>query len=195
MDSRAIEGNGSSEAVDSKGPRNWDQIKVPGLHPSMSMSDLMSHIGNCISEQMTSGNLPSADQQSEYQDILEDIAQYLLNDNQATTASDEKSLMTRVNSLCCLLQKDPVTGQHSQIDGESCAEGPDGGKDIQLNNTPESKVRPDAKAPEEDAKDVPGGRQAPGMSRKDSFGELLLHLPRIASLPKFLFNISEEDDD
>ncbi|KAH7546133.1 uncharacterized protein LOC107426267 isoform X1 [Ziziphus jujuba] len=196
MDSRAIEGNGSSEAVDSKGPKNWDQIKVPGLHPSMSMSDLMSRIGNCISEQMTSGNPPSADQQSEYQDMLEDIAQYLLNDNQATTDSDEKSLMTRVNSLCCLLQKDPVTGQQSQFDGESCTEGPDGGKDVQLNNTSESTVKPDAKAPEEDAKDVLGGRQAPpGMSRKDSFGELLLHLPRIASLPKFLFNISEEDDD
>lgn len=187
MDSRAIEGNGSSEAVDSKGPRNWDQIKVPGLNQSMSMTDLMSHIENCISEQITSGNPPSADQQSEYQVILDDISHYLLNDNQSTTASDEKSLMTRVNSLCCLLQKDPVTG-------ESCAEGPAGGKDDQLKNNPDDKVRPDAKAPEEDAKDVLGGRQAPpAMSRKDSFGDLLLHLPRIASLPKFLFGISEED--
>ena len=69
-----------------------------------------------------------------------------------------------------------------------------GGKDDQLKNNPDDKVRPDAKAPEEDAKDVLGGRQAPpAMSRKDSFGDLLLHLPRIASLPKFLFGISEED--
>ncbi|PON99328.1 ATP-dependent DNA helicase [Trema orientale] len=196
MDTRAIEGNGSSEIVDSRGPKNWDQIKVPGLHPSMSMSDLMSHIENCISEQITSGNPSTADQQSEYQDILEDIAQYLLNDNQLTTASDEKSLMTRVNSLCCLLQKDPVTLQQSQADGESCVEGPaGGGKDIQLNSAPDSKVRSDVKASEEEWKDNPTGRQPSGMSRKDSFGELLLHLPRIASLPKFLFNISEEDGD
>lgn len=180
MDTRAIEGNGSSETVNSRGLRNWNQIKVPGLHPSMSMSDLMSHIENCISEQITSGNPSSANQQSEYQDMLEDIAQYLLSDNQLTTASDENSLMTRVNSLCCLLQKDPSTLQQSQADGESCVEGPAGGKGI-------------APGPEEDVKDNLNGKQAQGMSRKDSFGELLLHLPRIASLPKFLFNISEED--
>lgn len=191
MDTRAIEGNGSSEAVDSKGSRNWDQIKVPGLKPSMSMTDLMSHIENCISEQMTSGNPPSADQQSEYQLMLDDIAQYLLNDNPSATASDEKSLMTRVNSLCCLLQKDPTTVQLPQEGGESYAEGPAGG----INGTSDGKGRPDVKAPEEDAKDALGGRQAPpAMSRKDSFGDLLLHLPRITSLPKFLFNISEEDD-
>lgn len=174
MDTRAIEGNASSETVNSRAPRNWNQIKVPGLHPSMSMSDLMSHIENCISEQIPS----SANQPTDYQDMLDDIAQYLLNDNQLTTASDEKSLMTRVNSLCCLLQKDPATLQQSQADGESCVEGPAGGKDV---------------APEEDVKDNPIGKQAAAMSRKDSFGELLLHLPRIASLPKFLFNISEED--
>lgn len=174
MDTRAIEGNASSETVNSRAPRNWDQIKVPGLHPSMSMSDLMSHIENCISEQIPS----SANQPTDYHDMLDDIAQYLLNDNQLTTASDEKSLMTRVNSLCCLLQKDPATLQQSQAAVESCVEGPAGGKDV---------------ASEEDVKDNPIGKQAPAMSRKDSFGELLLHLPRIASLPKFLFNISEED--
>ena len=191
MDARAIEGNGTSETVNS-----WDQIKVPGLHPSMSMSDLMSHIENCISEQITSGNPSSSDQQSEYQDILADIAQYLLNDNQLTTASDEKSLMTRVNSLCCLLQKDPATLQQSQVDGKSCVEGPaGGGKDIQLNSALDGRIRSDVKASEEYVKDNPVGKQPLGMSRKDSFGELLLHLPRIASLPKFLFNISEEDGD
>ncbi|XP_040374071.1 uncharacterized protein LOC112197464 isoform X1 [Rosa chinensis] len=193
MDARAIEGNGSSEVVDSRGPRNWEQIKVPGLHPSMSMSDFMSHIGNCISEQMTSGNPPSADQQSEYQDILEDIAQYLLSDTQLTAAdeSHETSLMSRVNSLCCLLQKDPTSLQTSQVE----VEGTDGGRDIQLNHTPGGISGADMQAPEEDMKDVPGGKKAPGMSRKDSFGELLFHLPRIASLPslpKVLFNISED---
>ena len=189
MDCRAIEGSSSSE-TDSKGPRNWDEIKVPGLRPSMSVSDFLGHIEHCLSEQVTSGQ--------EYQEMLEDIAQYLLNDNQVTAASDEKSLMSRVNSLCCLLQKDPPAVQNSH-DDDSAVEGPDRGKGIQLSHTHESmqddKSRIDVKAVEEDSRDVSGGKQTPGMSRKDSFGDLLLHLPRIASLPKFLFNISEEDSD
>jgi hypothetical protein len=193
MDTRAIEGNGSSEAVDSAGSRNWKA----GLHPSMSMSDIVNHIGLCISEQMTSGNLPAADEGSGYDDILEDIAQYLLNDNQFTAASDEKSLMSRVNSLCCLLQKDSGTVQNSAGNGESCAEGPDGGTGIQVKHNSEqihdNKYRADLKVSDQDTRDVSGSKQVSAMSRKDSFGDLLLHLPRIASLPKFLFNISEED--
>ncbi|KAL7193540.1 hypothetical protein ACSBR2_025196 [Camellia fascicularis] len=34
---------------------------------------------------------------------------------------------------------------------------------------------------------------AASMSRKNSFGDLLLSLPRITSLPKFLFDILEDD--
>ncbi|KAI4344325.1 hypothetical protein L6164_011565 [Bauhinia variegata] len=187
-------GSASSE-IDSKGPRNWDEIKLPGMHRSISMSDFMSQIGHRISEQMTSGNPDFSGEISECQDILEDLQQYLLNDNQSTAASDEKSLMSRVNSLCCLLQKDPVAVQNS----ENTAQGPDNGKDIQLHHSSESlrddENITDVKAAEEETKDVSGGNQVQGMSRKDSFGDLLLHLPRIASLPKFLFNISEEDAD
>ncbi|KAJ9141257.1 hypothetical protein P3X46_031811 [Hevea brasiliensis] len=197
MDTRAIEGSGICEAVDSKGPRNWDQIKVPGLHSSVSMSDLMNHIGNCISEQMTSGNPPFSTDGSECQDILEDIAQYLLSDTQLTTSSDEKRLMARVNSLCCLLQKDPTSNQNLQVNNEGCIGESGNGKGVQLNSTnellQENRSKADTKDPEMNMKDVSGSKQSPGMSRKDSFGELLLHLPRIASLPKFLFNISEED--
>ncbi|KAM7252671.1 hypothetical protein ACFE04_008180 [Oxalis oulophora] len=172
MDSRATEGSGIFEAVDSKGARNWDNIKVPGLHPSMSMTDLMNHIGS----EMTARN-PSLS--GECDNILEDIAQYLLSDTQFTTAatSDDKCLMSRVNSLCCLLQKDPTP----QANGESSSQGPNDGNEIQLNPTSLSTIRDDkSKAPE-------------GMSRKDSFSDLLMRLPRIASLPKFLFNISEEN--
>lgn len=188
-------GSGVCEAVDSKGPRNWDQIKVPGLHPSMSMSDLMNHIGHRLSEHMTSEN-PSSENRPDCQEMLEDIAQYLLSDTQFTTASDEKSLMSRVNSLCCLLQKDNTTGTSSQANGENY-DGGDDGKDVQLNRGHGFEFnitgKDDVKAFEGETKEVSSSRQAPGMSRKDSFSELLLHLPRIASLPKFLFNISEED--
>lgn len=158
----------------------------------MSMSDLVNHIGHCISEQMTAANPSFANQGPEYQDILEDIAQCLLNDNQSTT-SDEKSLMKRVNSLCCLLQKDPTntTAQNTQFNDESHGEAPDDRKSDKVGNLYRGDVKPFA----EDVKDNLGTKQAVGMSRKDSFGELLLHLPRIASIPKFLFNIEEEDSD
>ncbi|XP_065849325.1 uncharacterized protein [Euphorbia lathyris] len=189
-------GNGNCETVDSKGPRNWDQIKVPGLHPSMSMGDFMNHIENCISEQITSGNPPSVDG-SERQNILEDIAQYLFSDTQLTTSSDEKRLMARVNSLCCLLQKEPTSTQNlQQLNEESCISESDNGKGLLQvsNNTNESLFeKPSMNETEANTKDVSGSKPVPGMSRKDSFGELLLHLPRIASLPKFLFNISEDD--
>ncbi|KAJ0089882.1 hypothetical protein Patl1_14493 [Pistacia atlantica] len=58
-----------------------------------------------------------------------------------------------------------------------------------------TKMEVEMKAPEVDPKDFSGGKPATGMSRKDSLGEMLLHLPRITSLPKFLFNISEEDSE
>lgn len=203
MDTRAIEGSGLCE-VDSKAPRNWDQIKLPGIHPSMSMTDLMNHLGNCISEQMTSGNQPLSEEGPECREILEGIAQYLLSDTQLTTASDEK-LMSRVNSLCCLLQKDPGSTQNlQQLSGESSAGKPNNGgneNSSQPNSIFElmpdtTKPRGDMKTPEVDTKDIvsPGSKPTTtGMSRKDSFSDLLLHLPRIASLPKFLFNISEDD--
>lgn len=184
MDCPSVDGSTcTSSETESKAPRSLDQIKVPGLKPSMSMSDFLGQIELHLSEQMTSGNPPlSAAVGSEgYQEILEDIAQHLLNDNQVAAASDEKSLMSRVNSLCCLLQKDPVAVQNSHCAEDSnTGEGPGDGKDVK---------------PAEDSRDASSGKQALGMSRKDSFGDLLLHLPRIASLPKFLFNISEDDGD
>ncbi|PKI70200.1 hypothetical protein CRG98_009392, partial [Punica granatum] len=179
IDSCAIEGNGSSESAGSRRLQNWDQIKVPGLHPSISMSDLVNHLGQCLNEQIASD--PSSTGASECQEILQDIAQYLLSDTQSAAASDEKSLMARVNSLCCLLQKDsavqdlPENGVDFSIDIEARTDV--GGSEVDVNNRSGC------------------NKQPMGMSRKDSLGDLLLHLPRIASLPKFLFDISEDDSE
>ncbi|OIV99840.1 hypothetical protein TanjilG_26178 [Lupinus angustifolius] len=196
MDCRTIEGSSTSSETDSKIPRNWDQVNVPGLRPSISLSDLIGHIEHCLSEQITSGNPSFNGEVPEYQEMLENISQYLLNDNQVTTTSDEKSLMSRVDSLCCLLQKDTAEVQNSH-DNENTIEGPHCGKDVQLSHhifdPIQGKISTmDIKA-EEDSGDVSSGKQAPGMSRKDSFGDLIFHIPRITSLSKFLFNISEED--
>ncbi|KAJ0965781.1 hypothetical protein J5N97_026919 [Dioscorea zingiberensis] len=137
------------------------------------MRDLANHLEQCISEQMISGNpgnsLPS-------RDVLEELTQYLLSDTQVSSTSDELSLMSRVNSLCCLLQKDGPTVQN-----------------LQTSNNHESldEYGPHS-TPQDDRNDAAVLKQQ-GISRKESFGDLLLHLPRIASLPQFLFNISEED--
>ncbi|GMP36026.1 hypothetical protein CsSME_00008272 [Camellia sinensis var. sinensis] len=171
MDLRA---NGSHGGDGLQAQRDWEQIKVPGLRQSMSMSDLVNHIGHCISERMASGNSPCRKEALECQDMLENIAQALLSDTQFTTASDEKTLMSRVNSLCCLLQ-DPATAPNVQVDCESQLQGLDDRKHIQASESMHENA-------------------AGSMSRKDSFGDLLLSLPRITSLPKFLFDISEDDE-
>ncbi|KAG6599137.1 hypothetical protein SDJN03_08915, partial [Cucurbita argyrosperma subsp. sororia] len=188
----SAEASANFEVGSSRSPKNWEQTKVPGLHPSMSMSDLVNHIGQCITEQMTGANPSFANQGLGYQDILEDIAQSLLNDNQSTT-SDEKSLMKRVNSLCCLLQKDPTntTTQNSLFNEESRGDGPDDRKSNKVGNV----LRGDVEAAfTDDVKDNSDTKQTIGMSRKDSFSELMLHLPRITSIPNFLFNISEDSE-
>ncbi|CAN0912193.1 hypothetical protein LINGRAPRIM_LOCUS812 [Linum grandiflorum] len=230
MDTHAIEGRGNFESVDSRAPRNWDQIKVPGMTQSMSMSDLMCHLGNCISEQMNSGNASLAADAEESREILSDIAQYLLSDTQLTTAADEKRLMARVDSLCCLLQKDPTSSQNLQTIGEESNKESENGDDekrlmarvnslcclLQKDPTPSQNLQMTGQGSNGDTdngdkmfqlnqrsgtmteaslKEASSSKQSMGMSRKDSFGELLLHLPRIASLPKFLFHISEEHGD
>jgi hypothetical protein len=55
-------------------------------------------------------------------------------------------------------------------------------------------IQIDMQAAEEEWRDVYDGHGnlESGMFRKDSFGDLLFNLPRIASLPKFLFNMSQD---
>ncbi|XP_038879516.1 uncharacterized protein LOC120071357 isoform X2 [Benincasa hispida] len=190
MDAHEIEENRSTKVT--RKPRNWEQIKVPGIHPSVSMSDLVNHIGHHITEQMASTKTPFVDNGSEeYQSMLDDIAQYLLSDNQLSAASDEVSLMSRVDSLCCLLQKEPV--QSSQTNGENCVEGANYRDDVAMLRDGKN-IEDHIKIHPETTQEVSGSIQASAMSRKDSYGDLLLHLPRIASLPKLLFDISDGDE-
>ena len=124
-----IEETGSSETEESKGLNQWEQLKVPGLRSSMSMSDLVNHVGHCLSEQLNSGHPLYSGEGLQGKDMLEEIAQYLLTDSQHTLDSDGKSLMSRVNSLCCLLQKDPATAQNLQLNSEGGIDMTDEGKD------------------------------------------------------------------
>ncbi|KAL4566748.1 hypothetical protein LXL04_030871 [Taraxacum kok-saghyz] len=160
MDTSAIEEIRKAGKVN-----NWEQMKVPGIHPSMSMSDLVTHIENRITEQRTTTNHPLSLEEQESLEILEDISRCLFNDAQyGSSTSDEKSVMSKVNSLCCLLQKDPSTFQDL----------------AKTDNGNESKDGAGVVGEDE------GGSGK--MSRKDSVGDLLLNLPRIASLPQFFYN-------
>ncbi|KAL3535162.1 hypothetical protein ACH5RR_003623 [Cinchona calisaya] len=187
-------GNGICEQSDSQGLKDSEQLKVSGLRPSMSMTDLVSHIGNHISEQVTSGSIPS-EKALECRNILENIAQILLSDTQNVAASDEK-LLKKVNSLCCLLQ-DPAGASSTQVEVENLLEGPLTGRDAELNFPCdfmyEMKAHDDVVS-SVDPKDMLGSKQTPTIPRRDSLGDLLLHLPHIASFPKFLFDIAEADE-
>ncbi|KAK7255088.1 hypothetical protein RIF29_28491 [Crotalaria pallida] len=169
---------------------NLDQIKLPGLHPSMSMNDLVSHIGNCISEQCDNQYNRS---------ILEEFTQSLFNDSQLTTASDEQYIMSRVNSLYCLLQKDPSTAAEDPTrirngNGNISLDAKEGGKvgittHVSSSSSSKSKeVEVELECPHDDG----SGCKKGGLSRKESVGELLINLPRIASLPQFLFHMAED---
>lgn len=178
-----------------------EPVNLPGLHKSMSVSDFVNHISQSIAENMDCSIFAPIDG-SRGLEKFEDIAKHLLSDTQMTNVSDEKLLMSRVNSLCCLLQMDPQATIQSlqtgyEADNSEVTDG--GGKETVPADTADSSadsrtIVMEVKAPEGDQKDVSSScKQQVGMLRKDSFGDLLLHLPRIASLPKFLFDISEED--
>ncbi|XP_010526305.1 PREDICTED: uncharacterized protein LOC104803910 [Tarenaya hassleriana] len=189
IDARANE-SGAAEAVDSRNTRDWDQIKVPGLRQSISVSNFMNHLEQCLSD-------PARGNESERKEIL-DIAQLLFSETQFTTLSDEKSLMTRVNSLCCLLQKDGTAAGNSQLNEESSVGCPDTGKFSQPNDLRkglrDNENRDEHKVSDPEATGASSSKP-PGIPRIDSYNEILLQLPRIASLPQFLPFITGEDGD
>ncbi|KAF7153665.1 hypothetical protein RHSIM_Rhsim01G0088400 [Rhododendron simsii] len=93
---------------------------------SLSMSAIVNHIGHKISERMSSRNASGFKETIGCQDMPENIAQILLGDTQCPAASNEKKVMSRVNSLCCLLQ-DPTAGPSMKFDAETQLEGVDHG--------------------------------------------------------------------
>ncbi|KAL4564201.1 hypothetical protein LXL04_028257 [Taraxacum kok-saghyz] len=206
--------------------------------------------------------------------MLENISQILLSDNNHLNAdSDEKTIISRVNSLCCLLQ-DYQSGQqdgnvffnpdpnlipqsnqnlipqqyindHStlgpnlipQQDRSYCSTfGPNliphqgqidastldpnlifmhernDGSTLGANLNPSNRTQEDGssslstKVPREypnsqqDGNDgctlenESGSNEGSGITRTDSFSDLVHQLPRIASLPRFLFEISENGE-
>ncbi|XP_038718566.1 uncharacterized protein LOC120011513 [Tripterygium wilfordii] len=202
--------------------RHPDQIQMSESHQSVEMNDPVSVIGNCISEQKSSGNPAPLLGNSQCRPFLEKVTHLLLGDSQLMSTSDEQSVMSKANSFCSLLQMDPGTTQIS-IPAEQSATLRINSLCFPLQKDPtvaenlESKVRTvqdaqidenknlrDTQSVNESAgedkisRDFPSqvsdDMQGGAMSREDSIEELLHNLPRIASLQEFLFDITEESN-
>lgn len=188
MAAGAIEANEICEGQGFLRLKNHELSKVSGLHQSMSVNDFLNHIEHHISEKMASVET------SECKDTLDNIAHHLLNDTHTITAFDEKSLMSRVNSLCSLLQ-DPVEESNDKPDGERNKNEHNKFKPERIfNTTPASMFEIGAlMGQEKDITDFSSFKQ-PNMPRGDSFGDLLLHLHRSGSLSNFLAKILEDGD-
>jgi len=175
VDSHAVEEIGKAQKL-------CGQIKVPGFHRSMSVSDLVSHIGHCITERRAAGDPLISGEQLQSTDIMEDLTRYLFSDSQVSP-SDERAFLSRVNSLCSLLQKDDTTAGYVQTTKK------DDDMDVQNNSTaPAHEV---AITEEQCGLGAEPTNESTRPKRHDSVGELLLDLPRIASLPHILWEDSK----
>ncbi|CAH8364344.1 unnamed protein product [Eruca vesicaria subsp. sativa] len=150
------------------------QVKVPGLQQSISVSDFVGLLSDSAG-----GN---------HLEQFESMKQQLLSDNIHFDAPpDDKSLMPRVDSLFNLLyNKDLNVAANSQLNTENS-----GGLKSELSGQKGMVLDNDNRR----VLDPASSSRPQGMLRKDSCSDLLLNLPRIASLPKFLSNISEEYGD
>lgn len=165
IESASFEEDDSSETEQLKEPNRQDQLKVPGPKQSMSTSYLVNRIENCT--QMASGNPSSSTDPVPTKEILENISQQLLDDSHGSSVLDEQSLLPRVNSFLSL-----ITPQNLKV------------------NNGDRRIVVDESDSVTAAEVVDGA--LPLISGNESYGELLINLPRIASLPQFLSNISED---
>ncbi|KAG6469814.1 uncharacterized protein LOC122032278 [Zingiber officinale] len=159
--------------------RGRDKLRVHGPKPLLYVNDVVRRLEQRISEQITPGNPHLSGAAVPDRAALEEVVQCLFSDSHASS-SDEKSLMKKVNSFCSLLQKDVIAVQSQQMNG-----GTTSSSDNAIQNDSSELIIAKQDAPE----------KVSGMSRKDSFGDFLMHLPRIASLSQFLFNIAEDEED
>ncbi|PWZ26454.1 hypothetical protein Zm00014a_019102 [Zea mays] len=107
----------------------------------------------------------------------EDLVQHLFSDTPSLPALDDNNLTSRVDSLYSLLEKD--TAPPAMRDPECSSDGGDIGA-----------IQVDSDGFKRGLDPSP-----PGISRNDSLDELLLNLPKIASIPQFLFNRTEDSDE
>lgn len=153
-----------SQELKSPHPNSLSQAR------SLSIDALLSHLDDCIVEQKPAGNNPSLPiSEASSNELLEKITQQLLSDSHVAPASDEKRVMARVGSLLSLLQKDAVPANLPKFEPNDI--GKIGVVEVGISSALDMGIA--------------NGTNPPGISRKDSYEELLSNL----------FNISEDFDD
>ncbi|XP_045792178.1 uncharacterized protein LOC123886958 [Trifolium pratense] len=148
--------------ADSRGPSNLDQIKQP--------------------EEIMDSENPSFYVEMDVRILLDDVEHDLLSDDIVVTiASNDSSLISKVKSFGNVLDLDVVEVLNPPDIGHE--ENIELGDDLESNEGNEIKMDIEAAA-EEDSRDVYGGNPTSGMSRHDSYLDVVNHLRKIASLPK-----------
>lgn len=165
-------------------PNQRNQLKKPGLSASIAVNNFSHHVDNCMAEQRTMDNPALANNKEKSSDVLQDIYQCLFSDTPGMPTSDDKYVMARVNSFCSLLENNKVTEAMTKPEGKDKS-------NITVVELDSDSYNEDLKSPHPIK---PGVTESPAISRKESFGDLLLKLPRIASIPQFLFDIQEDFD-
>ncbi|KAL9668438.1 hypothetical protein QQ045_002820 [Rhodiola kirilowii] len=134
------------------------QYKEPSRphHHPMSKLALMNYLDSIIAPVADPSPAEAAERKAQLEHLAEILVNDISDDSHLPPLTDEKSVMARINSLCSLLQKQPVDGSKS-------------------------------------ARDIRAMKRS--MMKRDSYSDLLLNLPRIASLLKFLNQIFEDGDD
>ncbi|KAG9152420.1 hypothetical protein Leryth_015824 [Lithospermum erythrorhizon] len=116
--------NHATKVMKNIGAEQWKDLStLDHIDHSMSMTNLVSHLEQCISEQRTSNHVTLSEEERNSLDVWEEISRGLFSDTQNMSESDEKLLLLRVNSLRCLLQKDPATIQTLQSSDENHVDG------------------------------------------------------------------------
>ncbi|XP_022934532.1 uncharacterized protein LOC111441679 [Cucurbita moschata] len=67
----------------------WDQVIVPGIRPSMSVSDFFSHIEHCLSQQMTRTGYMFSEENQQSREGTEGLTRYLFGDSEHASDSGE----------------------------------------------------------------------------------------------------------
>ncbi|XP_071689251.1 uncharacterized protein [Rutidosis leptorrhynchoides] len=171
---------GYVESASAHGSKINREVETLNPQGPRSISGIVNRIGHCISEKGPAQIVPFIDNVLggvKQDDMLENMSQLLLNDTQLNMESDETLIMKKVNSLYNLFQTE---NEYHNPSDEMNLHHVNGWHDVNdystLDFSPMFGITSD-------------NNECFGMPRNDSFTDLLHQLPRIASLPRLLFDI------
>ncbi|KAK1414033.1 hypothetical protein QVD17_29771 [Tagetes erecta] len=169
---------GHVERLGVVGSKGIGQVNAPAPQQSMSITDIVNQTAYCISDikptqvlsvfNNTSGGGDNDDQ------LIKSVSEMLLTDKQLIVASDEKSHVLSVNE-----SNDYSTPDAANYHGQEWHDGND-------HFNPHCSLTPENETKNENVENEKG------MSRDDSFSDLVDNLPQIAPLPRLCYDTSHD---